>query len=136
MFAYYSCVFKIFGQPFSRRLRETANTEFMAMSFVSLFPVAEFGVPDLSLPTRLCVLRDEDQLRADEGFSLPLSLEMKAKVLKRGVPRVNSACERDPVSPLSASTRENEIDWANSKALGRYLYEYSSAMIIAVLGWK
>lgn len=40
------------------------------------------------------------------------------------------------MAALFAFPRADEIDWTDSRALGWYLYDFNSAMIIAVLEWK
>lgn len=82
------------------------------MSFVCFILAADYGIADLLLPARLRALTDGDRYCANERVLVPLSSTIRADVLKRGLPRLNSDCTVDLVAAIVAFARLSKIDWA------------------------
>lgn len=106
------------------------------ISFACIIRAAEFGVPLLFITNRLSALRDDSRHCSNEGALILLSHKMKAKIMKQGLLTITSDCGVDPVSTLLMFMRASEADWTDAEALGWYLYDLASVMIIAASEWK
>lgn len=80
-FAYYPGAFGNGCQLFSWLLCKTAITKSTVMLFVCFIRAAEFGVPDLFLPTRFRALQEKGCVRKNEKDLILLSRKMKANIM-------------------------------------------------------
>lgn len=87
------------------------------MLLVCFFRAAEFGVPDLFLPSRPRALQDEGRLCVNEKVPILLSLEMKTSFMDRGLLTRTNHYEVGSLSALLGYTWINEFDLLDSKAL-------------------
>lgn len=102
MLPYYLGAFSNRRHQFSRLLRKTAITELTVISFACFIRAAYFKLYDLCFPSRFRALQDEGRLCGNEGVLIPLSHEMKANVLDRGLLNTINDCEVYPVAALMA----------------------------------
>lgn len=136
MFAFYLGVLGNCGQLFSRLHHKTVITKFAVMLLVCFVCAALFGVPELLLFGRFCVLRDEDRFITKKGALIPLSRKMKANIMQQGL--LPTIIDREVAQPfvLSPFPPARKIKWTKEKALNWHLYDFAFAVIIAVSGRK
>lgn len=106
------------------------------MLFVCILQAAEPDVFNLFLRGRFFDVGDEGRLRSNEGVLVPLSCKMKARNFQQGLLRLINDCKFDPVEAVFEFARAHEIYWAVLEALGWHLYDFASAMIVAVPEWN
>lgn len=110
MCACYSGVPANVNHPFGQLLRKTAITMLAVMSFVCFIRAAEFGVPDLFLPSRFRAVRAGGRLCANERVLIPPSSKIEAKIMELGLLKIISDCEVDLVLALLTFSRTSETD--------------------------
>lgn len=82
-FACYFCTFGDTALWFGHLVLETATTKFTVKMHVCFNQAAEYGVANLFIPARIRALSEGGQLCGNERVQVPLSIEMRANVLKR-----------------------------------------------------
>lgn len=61
---------------------------------------------------------------------------MKANILAHGLLTIMGSCEVDPVTSLLAIARVHDISTSDSEAIGWFLYDFASVIIVAVPEWN
>lgn len=87
------------------------------------------------MPARLRVLAEDGRLRTNEEVLVPLSGNMRANVLKRGLVRLISDRAVDPVAKILAFARLVKMDWAAPDCVEWFPYEFTDSAITLVLEW-
>lgn len=110
--------------------------KFTNMFVVGFIQLAKYGVANLLPPACLRVLTEAGRVLASKEVFGPLSTEMRANILERGLPRMTSNCAVDPVSAILASARAGKTDCAAPEYMGWFLYVFTDATTILVPEWQ
>lgn len=109
MFSCYSSAFRNGVNSLSRLVRKTAITKIDLKLLVCFNWATEFSVLNLFIPSRFQALGSEARLRAGKEIQSQLSRKMVVPIMKRGLWRLITDFEVDPVTDLSAFAQAKVI---------------------------